>query len=393
MIKHWHRTLEATIMTRDCSSASKPLGIAFLLRWQRRYSGWFVLLGLAFGLPVQAADVRVAIKQGVSQVRIGGSKTVIVRDRAGQKLGEIPGGDAHTARRNGNSVTLGNWQNTELWVESTQEGYIWIGDRWYRGDARLLVTGNGLSAINHVDIEDYLYSVVGAEMIASWHIEALKAQAVAARSYALHKQAESRSQPYDVDTTTATQVYKGLKGEASSTQRAVQETAGEVMVYQGKIILAVFHSSSGGHTENVEDIWSSPLPYLRGVVDYDLNAPVYQWTKSFSRAQLSALVGGVGTIQSMTPVRTTPQGRIVTMQVTGDRGTRQVSGAQLRSALGLRSRLFTVSATGSGFVVRGRGFGHGVGLSQWGAKALAEKGFNYRQILGHYYPNAALSRI
>ncbi|MBE9116010.1 SpoIID/LytB domain-containing protein [Lusitaniella coriacea LEGE 07157] len=364
-------------------------GIAFFLRWQ-----WWYSLGiLLLALPAQAADVRVAIKQGVSQIQIGGSKTIIVRDRAGKKLGEIPSGYSHTARKSGGTIALGNVQNSELWLKPTSEGYLWIGNRWYRGDARLFISRNGVSAINHVDIEDYLYSVVGAEMIASWHIEALKAQAVAARSYALHKQAESRNRSYDVDTTTATQVYKGLEGEASSTQRAVRETAGEVMVYEGKIILAVFHSSSGGHTENVEDIWSSPLPYLRGVADYDRDAPVYQWTKSFSRAELSRLVGGVGTIQSMTPARTTPQGRIVTMQVTGDRETRQVSGAQLRSALGLRSRLFTVSATGSGFIIQGRGFGHGVGLSQWGAKALAEQGYNYRQILGHYYQNAALSRI
>jgi stage II sporulation protein D len=363
--------------------------------WRILNSRWlFWLFWLTWIVPVQAAtDLRVAIKQGISQLPIGGSTTAIVRDETGKQLGVIPAGDAYAARSQGGNVRLGNWQARQLWVEPTGEGYIWISDRWYRGDVRLVRRGGNLDAINYVDLEDYLYSVVGAEAIASWPLEALKAQAVAARSYALYKRAESPNDLYDVDTTTATQVYKGLESEASSTIQAVRETANQVMVYGGQIVLAVYHSSSGGHTENVEDVWSSPLPYLRGVADYDQNAPVYQWSKFFSSAELSGRVGGVGTIRGMIPDSTTPRGRIITMQVIGDRGTTRVSGEQLQRALGLRSRLFSVTATGDGFQVNGRGFGHGVGMSQWGAKALADQGWDYRQILGHYYRNVALSRI
>jgi len=368
--------------------------IFFPLLQRSQHWGLTAVLWLLCLAPVQAVvDLRVAIKQGVRQLPVGGSTTAVVRDEAGRQLGTIPQGDAYMVRPVPGGVQLGHWRSRQLWVEPTGEGYIWIGDRWYRGDARLVPRGNALDAINYVDLEEYLYSVVGAEAIASWPIEALKAQAVAARSYALYKRAETPNDLYDIGTTTATQVYKGLQSEAPSTQRAVRETAAEVMVYNGRVILAVFHSSSGGHTENVEDIWSSPLPYLRGVQDYDQNAPVYQWRKTFSRHDLSNRIGGVGAVQRFVPERTTPHGRIVTMRVVGDRGMRRVSGAELRKALGLRSRLFTVTAAGNGFLVRGRGFGHGVGLSQWGAKGLADRGATYRKILGHYYRNAALTRI
>ncbi|MDY6786039.1 MAG: SpoIID/LytB domain-containing protein [Cyanobacteriota bacterium] len=344
--------------------------------------------------PVSAAvDLRVSVKQGVNGLAVGGSTAAKVRDETGQQVGTIPAGDAYTARSGGGNVRVGNWQGRQLWVEPEGQGAVWIGDRWYRGDVRLVPQSGGLAAINHVDLEEYLYSVVGAEAIASWPLEALKAQAVAARSYALYKRAESPNDLYDVGTTTATQVYKGLESEASSTVQAVRETAGEVVVYGGQVALTAYHSSSGGHTENVEDVWSSPLPYLRGVPDYDQNAPVYQWSLFFSTADLSRRLGGVGTIRQMTPERTTPRGRVVAMAVVGDGGTTRVTGAQVQRALGLRSRLFSVTATGSGFQVQGRGFGHGVGMSQWGAKAMADRGLSYRQILGHYYQNAGLSRL
>jgi stage II sporulation protein D len=143
----------------------------------------------------------------------------------------------------------------------------------------------------------------------------------------------------------------------------------------------------------VEDVWKEPLPYLRGVADYDMGAPVFEWTKSFSRGQLSSLISGVGNVISMTPERTTPQGRIITMRVEGTGGTRRISGNDLRSALGLRSTLFVVNSTGNGFQIKGRGFGHGLGMSQWGAHNLAQQGVNYQQILDHYYQSASLARI
>ncbi|MEW6493305.1 MAG: SpoIID/LytB domain-containing protein [Cyanobacteriota bacterium] len=357
--------------------------------WWLSFFLWFV-----FAAPAHALELRVAIQDGVSRVQVGSSTKAIVRDAAGQELGELTALNSYSAQGSSGNVALGQWRSQSLWIEPTDSGFVWIGDRWYRGRTQLVPTSKGLTAVNHVDLEQYLYSVLGSEMSPSWPLEALKAQAVAARSYALHQRSMAKNPVYDVGDTTTWQVYKGLETEALSTQEAVNATSGQVMTYEGQIILAVFHAASGGHTENVEDIWKSPLiPYLRGVVDYDQSAPVYEWTKSFSRREISGKISGVGSIISMTPERTTPQGRIVTMLVEGDRGKKRLSGSDLRSALGLRSTLFVVNQTGNGFEIRGRGYGHGLGMSQWGARNLAAQGINYQQILSHYYTNATLGQM
>lgn len=374
-----------------------PVSVVSLLKQMIWLGGrhWWLsfFLWMLFVAPAAALELRVAIQEGVSRMKVGSSTKALVRDAAGQQLGELAPMNAFNAQGGGGSVAIGPWRSQTLWVEPTENGFVFIGDRWYRGRTRLVLTSKGLTAVNHVDIEQYLYSVLGAEMSPSWPLEALKAQAVAARSYALYKRATGANAVYDVGDTTTWQVYKGLETEAQSTHQAVNSTAGQVMTYGGQIILAVFHASSGGHTENVEDIWQNPMPYLRGVVDYDMGAPVYEWRKNFSRSELSRRISGVGNIISMTPESTTPQGRVISMLVEGDRGTRRVSGKDLRSALGLKSTLFVVNSAGNGFEISGRGYGHGLGLSQWGARNLATQGVNYQQILGHYYPNATLGQM
>lgn len=358
--------------------------------------GW--RLGLFFWLllpiPAQAAvELRVAIKKGASQVKVGSSTPAIIRDGTGKQIGSLTNLDAFAAVPNGKGVAIGNWQASQLVIEPTEGGYVWIGDRWYRGRTRLLRQGTGVTAVNLVNLESYLYSVVGSEAIPTWPQDALKAQAVAARTYALYTSSHSSNRFYDLDTTTSTQVYKGLEKEFDTTHEAVDGTAGQMLTYNGKAILAAFHSSSGGHTENVEDVWTSRLPYLRGVVDYDQQSPVFQWTKTFTPVQLGKLVGGVGSVRSVIPERTTPLGRVVSIKVVGTGGTKRVSGTQLRKALDLRSTLFTASEQNGTFVIAGRGFGHGLGLSQWGSQYLAEQGVGYQQILDHYYQNAKLSQL
>lgn len=360
-----------------------------------RYSWLFsFLLWIIFVLPAQALELRVAIQKNVDKVKIGSSTTAIVKDNTGRKIGELTPMAALSAQPNRGNIVLDKLQASEIVVEPTENGYVWIGDRWYRGKTRLVLSGSNITAINHVDLEHYLYSVVGAEAVSTWPIEALKAQAVAARSYALYKRKTGRNSLYDVDTTIRTQVYKGLNTEYVTTHEAVNSTAGQIMTYNDSVILAAFHSSSGGHTENVEDIWTSPLPYLRGVVDYDQQSPVFEWNKDFSLGQFGSLLGiGVGNIKSIVPERVTPRGRVITMKVVGDRGSTKVSGKEIRKVLGLKSTLFRVQAKGNNIQIYGRGFGHGLGLSQWGAYHLATQGVDYHNILAHYYQNARLSQF
>ena len=369
--------------------------IVRLLLLNGRYSWFFsLLLWIVLVLPAQALELRVAIEKNVSKVKVGSSTTAVVKDNTGKKIGELTAMAALSAKSKQGKIQLDKLQASEIIVEPLDNGYVWIGDRWYRGKTRLILDGNSITAINHVDLEQYLYSVVGAEAVATWPIEALKAQAVAARSYALYKRKTGRNSLYDVDTTISTQVYKGLDTEYVTTHEAVNGTAGQIMTYKNSVILAAFHSSSGGHTENVEDIWTSPLPYLRGVVDYDHESPVFEWNKDFSLSQFSSLLGiGVGNIKTMIPEKVTPRGRIVTMKIVGDSGTKKLSGKKIRKVLDLRSTLFRIQANGNNITVIGRGFGHGLGLSQWGAYHLAKQGVNYNQILAHYYQNARLSQF
>ncbi|MEB3290968.1 MAG: SpoIID/LytB domain-containing protein [Leptolyngbya sp.] len=357
-----------------------------------------VSLGLSLwwlvALPVQAAvEMRVAVAEGRDRVAVGSSTPALVKTVAGQSVGQIPQGQAVTITTEGNNLKLADWQNQAFWVEPTSDGYIFIDDAWYRGRVLVLPNGGKVTAINWVDLEEYLYSVLGAEMPASWPQEALKAQAVAARSFALNRRDRSLSASFDVDDTTANQVYRGLTSEAPSTIAAVNATRGQVLTYNGRVIEAVFHSSSGGYTENVEDVWQQSLPYLRSVPDFDQDAPVFRWSQTFTASQFQQRVTGVGRLQAVAVERFTPQGRVASIRLQGTEGSRTLTGTQLRQALGLRSTLFSVSIQGDSIRVDGRGFGHGIGMSQWGARGLALQGYSYVQILAHYYQSTTLSLI
>jgi stage II sporulation protein D len=357
-----------------------------------KQTGWFsLLLWLTTIAPVQAAQLRVAVAQKISQVNIGSSTIAIVSDENGKKVGELQPQKGLVAQVSNDLIKVGDTQVTQLWIKPQQGGYVWIGDRWYRGSAQVISTGKQLVAINHVDLEQYLYSVLGAEMSSTFPAEALKAQAVAARTYALYRSQSTSQKLFDVDNTQASQVYRGLASEANTTQAAVKATLGQIVMYQSKPILAVFHSASGGHTENVEDIWSDRVPYLRGVPDYDLGTPGYEWSKTFSNSELSQSLK-IDNIKTITPDRLTQFGSVVSLNVVGDT-EKIIQGSQIRTALKLRSLRFTITPTPDGFVFNGRGYGHALGLSQWGAYNLAQKGMKYASILAHYYQGVELGKL
>ncbi|MGB3533204.1 MAG: SpoIID/LytB domain-containing protein [Microcoleaceae cyanobacterium] len=361
----------------------------------RRLLWTTVVAWLLIVAPAQAAVLlRIAVEKDLSQVKVGSSTEAVVRDSSGKVLGNLSSQGGFVAEAKSGKVVLDKWKSNQLWIEPSNGGYVWIGDGWYRGKALLIPQADGITAVNYVDLEQYLYSVLGSEMDGGWPTEALKAQAVAARTYALYKRERSNGM-YDLGNDQMWQVYKGVSTESSGTQTAVSATQGQVLTHNGQVILAAFHSSSGGHTENSEDVWYNSLPYLRGVPDYDQNSPVFEWTKTISQANLTQRISGVGKVQAMTPQRTSAYGSVITMDVTGDAGSRVMDGEEIAGLLGLRSTRFRVSRTegSTNFVVTGRGFGHGVGMSQWGAYHLASNGYNYHQILLYYYRDSTLAKI
>lgn len=362
-----------------------------LLRLSTQTGCFFLVLWLMTIAPAQANILRVAIAQKISQVNLASSTPAIVSDGNSRQVSELQPQTSLIVTANNNEIQVGNTKVAQLWIKPQPGGYIWIGDRWYRGAVQVIATNKQLLAINHVDLEQYLYSVLGAEMSANYPAEALKAQAVAARTYAVYRSQSTSKKLFDVDSTQASQVYRGIASEASTTQTAVNDTLGQIVTYQGKPILAAFHAASGGHTENVEDIWSSRVPYLRGVPDYDLDIPGNEWTQTFTPSQLSTSLK-INGIKTIVPDRTTQFGSVVSLKVLSDT-EKIVPGSQVRTALKLRSLRFTIAPTPAGFTFTGRGYGHGLGMSQWGAYNLAQQGMKYSSILAHYYSGVELGKI
>jgi stage II sporulation protein D len=362
---------------------------------------WFVLVA-----PAQAAELRVAIQEGVRQLQVGSSTPATVRDAAGQALGKIQGMEPYRAVNTGGRISLNRWQSNQIWIEPSNAGAVFIGDRWYRGRTLLVNQPTGLTAINYVETEQYLYSVVGSEMPASWHLEALKAQAVASRTYAMNRAQVARNQLFDVKDTVASQVYKGMSQETARTQQAVAETTNQVLTYDGKVINAVFHAASGGHTENVEDVWSKFIPYLRGVPDFDNSAPNARWSTVLTSQFMRQRITGIGSITQIKPEQLTQTGRFMTVRVSGTQGQRILDADKLRSLLGLKSTWLDITpvygrvaaseavpAVPVSFQIMGRGHGHGIGMSQWGALGLSQQGYRYDQILSYYYQGTQLSTL
>ncbi|MGD9681394.1 MAG: SpoIID/LytB domain-containing protein [Candidatus Obscuribacterales bacterium] len=292
----------------------------------------------------------------------------------------------------------------ENYATGEDQSIFSINGRAYRG--ALLITANevngrrgrsisSFNAINIVDLEDYLLSVLPSEMPASWPLEALKAQAIAARSYVVANLGKYESEGYDVRATIADQVYRGVDWEKESASRAVYETAGIVLKHRGAVVPAFFHSSGGGHTELSQHVWSKPLPYLNAVRDYDHSSPYYLWERRFSTADLEKTLGnpGIGSITAMFPLWRSPSRRVKQMLLVGTRGSTLVTGTDIRKLLKLPGTNFNILPDGNSYVFAGQGFGHGLGMSQYGARTLAEHGYNAGQILKYYYNDVSFGYV
>jgi stage II sporulation protein D len=365
---------------------------------QMKVRHWWlgILIWVAMVAPAQASVIlRVAIERDVNQVQVGSSTTAVVKDGSGRTLGQLPKLNSYYAQAVPGGVALDKWQSSLFWIEPTAKGYVFIGDRWYRGRTLVVPSQKGLTAVNWVDMEEYLYSVLGGEMDSRWPIEALKAQAIAARTYALYERERQRNNPiYDLgDTPDRWQIYKGVVSESPTTYAAVDSTANKVLTHKNRIILSVFHACSGGHTENVENVWGSYEPYLRAVPDFDQNIRECNWVRTFSPAEISAQIPEVGNVKQIVPESTSPYGSVKALKIVGDKGEKVLRGEDVRTALKLKSTRFTVSNGNGSFTLRGLGFGHAIGMSQWGAYNLALRGYNHLQILNYYYRGVALAPI
>ena len=291
----------------------------------------------------------------------------------------------------------------------------------YRGHIVLSLAEDGtITVVNEVKLDDYIGGVISEEMSPDWPPEALKAQAVAARTFAVYSLGLHEEDGYDVCSTTHCQVYGGIESESPEGLRAVSATRGEILTHQGKAIYAAFHASSGGMTAGSEEGGGTALPYLKPARDSeDAATPNRHWQVSLSVRELSSKLAAagfsVGRLKALelTPLKVGqgapdryPSGRVEQVRFVGSKQTVSVSGPKLRRMLGLPSTLFEIrigkqAAKGkldmSGkedtkLVFDGYGRGHGIGLAQWGAKAMAGHK-QYREILRHYYKGVEFTFI
>lgn len=355
----------------------------------------------------QAPDLRVGLASGRASLTItpaGGKATVQT-------------GSSKTITLAANTAAAIRWQDGAFLVgreklrgevlvirPAAKAGELSLDGRRYRGALELRHRGGGLTAVNIVPVDGYLRSVVPEEMPVDWPAEAIKAQSVAARSFALASRGRHASEGYDLCTTTHCQLYTGTAAEKSASDAAIKATRGEVLTYGGKPIEALFHTDSGGMTENSEDVWGSHVPYLRAAKDTP--AKTMPWTKTISRADLGRKLAAkghtIGRVRSLalSPLvigraakDRTASGRVKTMTVKGTKGTATLSGTTWRSLLGLKSTLFDAKLAKDMVTFTGYGSGHGLGISQWGAERMAAKGASYAEILHHYYTGTKLQQL
>jgi stage II sporulation protein D len=359
-------------------------------------------LSLALSSPAWAAasDIRVGLAEGLATVEIGGGP-MLIQDLSGRALAEEPITWLRVLRRDGTLEWRGQ-RLTGLRVSPAGGNTLRFQQRPYPGVLEILLGPEGLMVVNQLPLEEYLVGAVKAEAGDKWPLEMLKAQAIVARTYAAYHRRLNAAKPYHLVSSTANQQYAGQVAETSPAWSAVRETEGQILLWEGDLFPAFYHTDSGGYTEDPRAVFAaSNMPALPPVrVEFPSASPHHAWIRDVPLADLAATLrrGGVsvGSIVGLRVVERSASLRVSRIAVDGTRGTATLRGNDLRRLVGydtLKSTLFAVSVDRAYARFAGRGYGHGVGLDQWSAKTMAEQGYTARQIALYYYPGATLSSL
>ncbi len=378
-------------------------------------------------------QIRVGLAVGAASLTIGGGAPLSVTQPDGTPFVQIPAREIWQVVIAGQAIALvspAGWTSTPAdaisIVPVDQNDAIRVGRRDYRGTLDVLRDRTGLTLVNRVGLEDYVSGVVGGEMGRrdTSEIEALRAQAVVSRTYALRNVGRWRTQGFDYYATVVDQVYGGVMAENTLAVQSVRDTRGEAVTSGGSPIDAFFFSTCGGRTaDGVEAFRGAARPYLRSIADvapdgvaYCSISPRFHWRDEWNGEALRTILSRtlvesrvvasdrLGRILAVTPVGRTPSGRVAALSITTSSGNIRVDGQQIRSVLRttngdiLRSNLFELSSAHAGgqvtrLVADGRGAGHGVGMCQWGAVGRARAGQRYPEILSAYFPGTELQRL
>jgi stage II sporulation protein D len=301
-----------------------------------------------------------------------------------------------------NKLLLGNagtYSPKVLIMTKNPEALVVNGQR-FRGDLAFIKKKKGeFSVINYIDIEDYIKGILYHEASHYWPMEALKVQAIVSRTYALYQQEKSALLDYDVTRDIYSQVYGGRYSERERTSRAVLQSKGLVLTYLDKIFPTYFHATCAGHTEDASVLWDINLLPLKGVVcDFCRQSPHFNWhcvlTLRDIAEKLSESGRKAGLINNISISSRDNSGRVLNLKIFSDRKDINISAKDFRNIIGpnvIRSTNFTVEVINGDVVFEGFGWGHGVGLCQWGAYFMAKEDYSAEEILRYYYPGAQLS--
>lgn len=280
---------------------------------------------------------------------------------------------------------------------------IFVDGKRFRGDIDIIRKDNEkLMVVNHIPVEDYLYGVLHYEVSDRWPIAALKAQAIAARTFALYQARQNRAQPYDLRCDIYSQVYGGSTAEKWATTKAVNLTRSKVLTYKGDIFPTYYHATCAGSTEDASSLWNIDLAPLKGVKCWYCTAsPHYKWTKEIPLKDLEEMLKAngykVNNIACVMVLSKNCSGRVDKLEIRDDSGVSVILTAkELRQLIGpneLRSTRFELCIRKGKLVINGRGWGHGVGMCQWGMFGLAKKARTAEEILRFYYPGTQITSL
>ena len=262
----------------------------------------------------------------------------------------------------------------------------------YSGHIEVWKGPKGLYVINELPLEDYVESVVASEIGPNWDAEAVKAQAVISRTYAVFRKDSNRGLKFDLTSSVLSQVYNG-DNQRADVRDAVRDTAGEILTYNGKPIEAFYHSTCGGKTEDPKEVFGKSYPYLKSVKCDDELSPYWEWERKITLGDIEKALG-LKAIKDISISSRTSTGRAKELAVKSECGRTFVRATDLRKLLGwsvLPSTNFTVRINGGFATFDGKGYGHGVGLCQWGALQMAREGKTYGKILLFFYPGTRIS--
>jgi stage II sporulation protein D len=363
----------------------------------------FVLAWLLLAAPDAFAEeeVRISIGSGNRPVVVSGEQLAVFDGELGDRLYGWSGAgtaeihrerDALSVRAGGREVARAGRLMVEAVDAVRADGGI------YYGRIEISLHEGRLLVINRLPLETYLLGIVGSEMNPSWPIEALKAQAVAARTYAMQRRMMMRAagKPFDLGATVLSQVYKGADRIRPPVIEAVKQTRGEVLAFDHDLVQALFHSTCGGRTVSAKSAFGREVPYLKPqACRWCRGSTRHRWTITMSLEEMSERLGRARLTHS--PVtRFSREEETSAVKLESGKKRQQLSPQDVRAAVGfsdLYSSRFTAETEGKTIHIHGRGFGHGVGMCQWGARGMADAGKSYREILGHYYRGVLVKRI